>query len=80
MVTRDSLGKSPVGNDELHYNPLSSRGLASALLPTIHRRPEMGPPIAAKNACSFNAIAYSILPSREGNHYGKRHISTWPAL
>ena len=70
MVTRASLVKSPVGNSDLHYNQLASRGLASALLPMIHRRPEMVPPMAAKDAGSFNGIAYSILPSRKGNFYG----------
>ena len=70
----------------MHYNPLALRGPASAVLPTIHRRPEMGPPIAAKDARSFNGIAYSILPSSARFHLGPRcdhflHVfSTYPFL
>ena len=80
MVTRAALEKSPVTNSDLRYNPIASRGSASALLLTIHRCPEMGPPVAAKDARSFNGIAYSISPSRKGNLYGQCQISPRPPL
>jgi hypothetical protein len=66
MVARASLDKSPVGNANVRYHQITSRGLASAVQLAIHRRPEMIPPIAAKDARIFNGIAYSLLLSRKG--------------